>query len=265
MIHNNFVLSFNGKNLLKNDKEMNWERNIFQVTTSTDGHGSITATPMSGYQGTTVSLSNMPNAGYNFNNYELTGASLTGNQFVMNNDVTAKANFSLPPKTIYGSLTKHNSYLGTVFTRTPIPTAYASNIYSYLTINGDIIDVDADGGVEPLVTVWANEGYTVDAYKNHSAYYDNFTFYSSDKITFSAWGLNKEIHISAISGKVDGSNPYWIRISSASNGPWIERGLIGTDGRFVIDGFDWAVNDKVYVQWRGGDQVINRFTGYVLE
>ena len=97
MIHDNFVLSFNGKNLLKNDKEMNWERNIFQVTTSTDGHGSITASPMSGYQGTTVSLSNTPNANYGFQNYTLTGATLTGNQFMLNNDVTAMANFSALP------------------------------------------------------------------------------------------------------------------------------------------------------------------------
>ena len=264
MITSGFSLAFNGKALLNNSKEMLWQRDIYQVTTSTDGHGSITASPMSGYQGTTVSLSNTPDANYNFAGYSVTGATLTGSQFTLNNDVTAHAGFALPPKQIYGSLTKHNSYLGTVFTRTPIPTANVNNIYSYLTINGDITTTDVDWGVEPLVTVWS-DGYTVDAYKNHSAYYDNFTFYSSDKITFSAWGLNKEIHINAISGKVDGSNPYWIKISSAANGPWIERGLIGTDGRFYIDGFDWAVNDKVYVQWRGGSQVINRFTGYVLE
>ena len=98
MIHDNFVLSFNGKNLLKNDKEMNWERNIFQVTTSTDGHGSITASPMSGYQGTTVSLSNTPNANYNFTGYSVTGATLTGNQFTLNNDVTARAEFAILPK-----------------------------------------------------------------------------------------------------------------------------------------------------------------------
>ena len=94
MIHDNFVLSFNGKNLLKNDKEMNWERNIYQVTTSTDGHGSITASPMSGYQGTTVSLSNTPNMDYRFTGYSVTGATLTGNQFTLNNDVTVHAGFT---------------------------------------------------------------------------------------------------------------------------------------------------------------------------
>ena len=109
MIHDNFVLSFNGKNLLKNDKEMNWERNIFQVTTSTDGHGSITASPMSGYQGTTVSLSNTPNPNYSFTGYSVTGATLTGNQFTLNNDVTAHAGFIRPTSgTLYVDNSEHD-------------------------------------------------------------------------------------------------------------------------------------------------------------
>ena len=64
MITSGFSLSYNGKALLNNSKEMLWQRDIYQVTTSTDGHGTITASPMSGYHGTTVSLSNTPNAGY---------------------------------------------------------------------------------------------------------------------------------------------------------------------------------------------------------
>jgi hypothetical protein len=98
MITSGFSLAFNNKALLNNSKEMLWERNIFQVTTSTDGHGSITATPMSGYQGTMVSLSNTPNANYDFTGYSVTGATLTGNQFTLNNDVTARAGFSALPE-----------------------------------------------------------------------------------------------------------------------------------------------------------------------
>ena len=80
MITSGFSLSFNGKTLLENSKEMLWQRDIYQVTTSTDGHGSITASPMSGYQGTTVSLSNTPNTNYDFTGYSITGATLTGNR-----------------------------------------------------------------------------------------------------------------------------------------------------------------------------------------
>lgn len=96
MITSGFSLAFNGKALLNNSKEMLWNRNIFTVTTSTDGNGTMTASPMSGFSGTTVSLSNTPNAGYNFVNYDLTGATITGNQFIMNNDVTAKVNYYHP-------------------------------------------------------------------------------------------------------------------------------------------------------------------------
>ena len=98
MITSGFSLAFNGKNLLENSKEMLWQRNIYQVTTSTDGHGSITASPMSGYQGTTVSLSNTPNPNYSFTGYSVTGTTLTGNQFTLNNDVTAMAEFAILPK-----------------------------------------------------------------------------------------------------------------------------------------------------------------------
>lgn len=94
MINSAFSLAFNGKALLNNSKEMLWNRNIFTVTTATDGHGSLTAFPMSGFSGTNVTLSNTPNANYGFSGYSITGATLTGNQFTLNNDVTAKANFS---------------------------------------------------------------------------------------------------------------------------------------------------------------------------
>ena len=99
MINSAFSLAFNGSALLSNQKEMIWNKSIFQVTTSTDGHGSITAAPMSGFSGTQVTLSNTPNANYGFQGYSVTGATLTGNKFNLNNDVTARATFSAQPVT----------------------------------------------------------------------------------------------------------------------------------------------------------------------
>lgn len=103
MITSGFSLSFNGKALLENSKEMLWNRNIFTVTTSTDGHGTMTASPMSGFAGTNVTLSNTPNANYGFSGYSITGATLTGNQFTLNNDVTAMANFNQTGITYYSN------------------------------------------------------------------------------------------------------------------------------------------------------------------
>ena len=94
MITSGFSLAFNNKTLLNGTNEMFWQRNIYQVTTSTNGHGTMTASPMSGFSGTNVTLSNTPNANYNFAGYSVTGATLTGNQFTLNNDVTARANFN---------------------------------------------------------------------------------------------------------------------------------------------------------------------------
>lgn len=103
MITSGFSLSYNGKALLNNSKEMLWNRNIFTVTTSTDGHGTMTASPMSGFSGTNVTLSNTPNTNYGFQSYSITGATLTGNQFTLNNDVTAMANFNQTGITYYSN------------------------------------------------------------------------------------------------------------------------------------------------------------------
>lgn len=126
MITSGFSLAFNNKALLNNSKEMLWQRNIYQVTTSTDGHGTMTASPMSGFSGTNVTLSNTPNTNYGFSGYSITGATLTGNQFTLNNDVTAHAGFSAEP-----IKTKLLGYIGNNF---PMPkveyrwSTYTSNI-----------------------------------------------------------------------------------------------------------------------------------------
>ena len=99
MINSAFSLAFNGSALLSNQKEMIWNKSIFQVTTSTDGHGTMTASPMSGFSGTQVTLNNTPNTNYGFQGYSVTGATLTGNKFTLNNDVTARAIFSAQPVT----------------------------------------------------------------------------------------------------------------------------------------------------------------------
>ena len=75
------------------------------LTLQTDGHGSIAANRMSGFIGDSVTLSNTPNAGFIFNNYNITGATLTGSNFnFVGNDVTAKANFTMTSFVPTGSM-----------------------------------------------------------------------------------------------------------------------------------------------------------------
>lgn len=67
---------------------------VYHVTTS-GSHGTVTATPSEGVNGTVVTLSNTPDSGYRFNSYTVTGATLSGNQFTINgSDVTVVGNFA---------------------------------------------------------------------------------------------------------------------------------------------------------------------------
>lgn len=73
--------------------------------------GTITAEPMSGYDNDVVTLSNTAVAGYNFDTYNITGATLTGNQFMFNGyDVEVTPTFN---RQVY-TLTLQNDGHGTI-------------------------------------------------------------------------------------------------------------------------------------------------------
>lgn len=174
MITSGFSLAFNNKALLNNSKEMLWQRNIYQVTTSTDGHGTMTASPMSGYSGTTVTLSNTPNANYDFSGYSITGATLTGNQFTLNNDVTVKAWFTKIPT--YTSMPIAGAMLGVADSINASEYApdhsYQNVYYDY---NQTHFSRAIPGGNATTINlnVFAN-GYSVNSIRNMSAYSTNF-------------------------------------------------------------------------------------------
>lgn len=85
----------------------NW-LNIPEHNVITSGnHGTVTASPNKGIQGTEVTLSNSPDTGYEFSSYSVTGATLKNdNQFdIANSNVTVVGNFiastpSLPAYTL---------------------------------------------------------------------------------------------------------------------------------------------------------------------
>lgn len=73
----------------------------YSVTCTSDGHGVISASPSSNYSGSTVTLSNTPNTGYNFDKYTIvsgTGASISGNILTIGtSDVTVRGDFTAVP------------------------------------------------------------------------------------------------------------------------------------------------------------------------
>lgn len=67
----------------------------YYLTLQTDGHGTISANKLSGYNGDNITLYNTANTDYVFSGYSVTGASLDGSTVTLNNqDATAKAWFS---------------------------------------------------------------------------------------------------------------------------------------------------------------------------
>lgn len=110
------------------------------ITLQSTSGGTINANKLTGYDGDVITLSQTANAGYTFNNYSITGATLTGNQFTLTGgNVTAQPNYTL---SVY-SLTLHTNGHGklvagkttghyndtTTLTATP-SAGYAFNSYS---------------------------------------------------------------------------------------------------------------------------------------
>lgn len=84
------------------------------LTLQTDGHGTLTATTLSGLPGDTVTLTPTYNTYYRFNNYSVTGGTIAGNTFTFGNeDATAKANFKVNYFTATGGFEKGSNVTAT--------------------------------------------------------------------------------------------------------------------------------------------------------
>lgn len=124
------------------------------LTLQTDGHGTIAANRNSGFIGDQVILSNTANFGYEFSNYSITGANLTGNKFnFIGNNVTAKANYTqLDPENPY-KLPKWTFRLKLKNGVTPTFSTSDGNILSrtQLSSNPNVWDITlgTDGTINP--------------------------------------------------------------------------------------------------------------------
>lgn len=167
-----YVLGYNDTGMIHNNKDLGWNRTAYDITLQTEGDGNISASPADyGFPGQTITLSNTASPDYQFNSYQTTGATLTGNQFTIGNeDVTAKAVFDR----IYKVTTKTNGHGqlvasptsgidGTTVGLTATPSShYSFNQYSItgatltgnnFNINGSDITVSANFVEDPKYTV----------------------------------------------------------------------------------------------------------------
>ena len=77
------------------------------LTLETDGHGTLSADVLSGFEGDTVTLSPTYNTYYRFSGYDCTGGTIEGNTFTFGQeDATAKANFEVNAFTATGGWDK---------------------------------------------------------------------------------------------------------------------------------------------------------------
>ncbi len=65
----------------------------YTVTVSTVQHGTVTAVPMSGLYGTSVTLSSVADSGYALDYYTVNGEMIAGDTFTLTGDVTVGASF----------------------------------------------------------------------------------------------------------------------------------------------------------------------------
>lgn len=121
------------------------EPTVYDVILTTDGHGSISANPMSGAKDTLITLSNTPDQNYVFSKYTLNNVDLAGNTFLMPEaDANVNGWFEADMRTITVTQPSHGTITApasaqvgsTVTLSISTDTGYA---LQYFTVNGSQI------------------------------------------------------------------------------------------------------------------------------
>lgn len=132
--------------------------------------------PESGYKGTEATLVDDPAWNEKFSSYSITGATLTGNNFILNNDVTAQAIYETAKNLTlqtdgHGSIAanKNSGFIGDQVTLSNTPaTNYTFNNY---TITGAILTGNKFNFIGNDVTAMANFKLTgTTYYTNNNTY-----------------------------------------------------------------------------------------------
>ena len=221
---------------------------VYEVTT--DG---CSSSPMSGYKGTECTLVDQTPAGYGFDHWNITGATLTGNNFILNNDVTAQGVYTAIPVRIP---------LRGVISRTPpwIVATGGSMIPSEAVIQGNFtFSDDAITAGKVLVT-------SVNNATGYNMVLNNRSFYTyTAKTDHSFWpsvtasGLGRDIHITAISltgeGPITADTPDVFKFTDVSTADRFYSGWKGVEIEnshanpyyLTYTGFDLVPNRDIYI------------------
>lgn len=177
----NKSFAYNGDTLVWNGMEFLWSETIpdprYLTLTQTKG-GTVSAIPLSGYDGTTVTLSNSVTASdYRFDGYAVTGATLTGNTFnFTGGDVTAKANFTYTASAEYYSnpntIVAYSGHNVTLTADPPEKERYSVIKYYYSANSGQGAYTVTHPSIATKVRLFTMKGH------NHGSIYDQYTSYN---------------------------------------------------------------------------------------
>lgn len=204
--------------------------------------GTITADKLSGFNGEIITLSNTPDAGYQFNSYGVTGAVLTGNQFTFDGyDVSAEANFEEAVYTLTLQTDGHGTIAATHTTGHAGDTVTLSNTYkTYYRFNNY---TQTGGNLNGSTFTFGNQNATAKA---------NFKVNS-----FTATG---DFGSCVTSGKTGAANCTANSILRAHTGSW--------PSNWPANGSVWSVSNasaygvKANTTWEFGSNSKIYITGY---
>lgn len=161
---NSKILMINGRTLTPVPGQ-GPEPGLHYVYTSSDGHGSISASPMSGKKDTLITLSNTPDQNYIFSKYTLNNVDLAGSSFLMpDEDAYVRGYFQPDVRTItvtqpsHGTITAPASaQIGSTVTLSCTPdTGYE---FQYFTVDG--VQIVGNTFTMPAQNVTVSGSFTI--------------------------------------------------------------------------------------------------------
>lgn len=229
------------------------EPTVYDVILTTDGHGSITANPMSGAKDTLITLSNTPNQNYIFSKYTLNNVDLAGNTFLMpEEDANVKGWFEADMRTItvtqpsHGTITSPASAQvgSTVTLSITTDTGYA---LQYFSVNGSQIQGNSFVMPASNVTVSASllgqETYTF--YTNNTESKELYTSSISTDVpsgkTVKSYVLEMELNNDPTQLYLTTDGEIWTIIGTRSD----NYGNSGTWDVLKLDDYNYSLNPTI--------------------
>ena len=218
----------------------NFARNVHNNTTLTSNYGTITATPTTANSGDVVTLTNTPSADCHFVNYEVTGATLTGDKYMVETeDVSARGVFARNIHNItlqtdgHGTLTasKTTGYSGDTITLTATPNT--NYVFSGYTITGATMTGDSFKLKTNDVTTKAWFSYVSPTKSARIAmrFANIASSYTTGGVTYYPFYLNQKLIVTGYTGDNIQSLLHTI---TAASGNYYNNPLMGTGSQSYI-------------------------------